>query len=268
MSFHHQNKPVLLPPRPVEEAKPPAAEASAGQRTPLELLSRPPLWDLLRPIRLDRRRLRKNRIVTLDRDHPASASFDLLRTKLLRLARENAWTTIAVTAPTPQSGTTALTLNLALSFSHQKDNRVLLLDLNLRNPRLAAVLGDGTGTFADLLLGGEGQLDAALVRHGDTLAIAAVAEPVPSAAEMLQARATARRIGEFRRALEPDLILVDAPPVLQRDDFQAALGLFDAVLLVADTHRTLVADVDRCERELSEQTNVIGVVINRCSFRR
>lgn len=264
MYVPHQNRSLLLLPHPVKET----AEACAEQPIPLAVSSRPLLSDLLRPIRLDPRRLRENRVVTLDRDHPASASFDVLRTKLLQRARENAWTTIGITAPTAQSGTTAVTLNLALSLSHQTDYRILLLDLNLRNPRLATILGgDGTGAVVDFL-GGEGQLDAALVRYGETLAIAAVAEPVPSAAEVLQARATARRIEEIRRALEPDIVLVDAPPVLQRDDFQATLSLYDAVLLVADTHHTLVADIDRCERELSEQTNVIGVVINRCRFER
>lgn len=266
MSVHHQNRPLLLLSHPAEEALPPKADALADQPTLIASPSRPPLWDLLRPIRLDPSRLRENRIVTLDRDHPASASFDVLRTRLLRLARENAWTTIGITAPTPQSGTTAVTLNLAFSLSHQTDHRILLLDLNLRNPRLAAVLGDGSG--ADFLLGGEGKLEAALVRHGNTLGIAALAGPVPSAAEVLQSTATASRIEEVRRALEPDLVLVDAPPVLQRDDFQATIPLYDAVLLVADTHQTLVADIDRCERELSEQTNVIGVVINRCRFER
>ncbi len=68
--------------------------------------------------------------------------------------------------------------------------------------------------------------------------------------------------------LEPDIVLVDAPPIMDRDYFQATMGMYDAVLLVADTHRTLLADIDRCERELSEQTNVIGVVINRCRFDR
>ncbi len=266
MSIQHQNRPVLLLPHPVEEA--PDADAFTEPQTSTTSPTRPLLSELLRPIRLDPRRLRENRVVTLDRNHPASASFDLLRTKLLRLARENEWTTIGITAPTSQSGTTAVTLNLALSFSHQTDHRTLLLDLNLRNPHLARVLGgEWTAAFADLF-GAEGQLDAALVRYGETLAIAAVAEPVPSAAEVLQTSTTAKRIAEMRQALKPDIVLVDAPPVLQRDDFQATLSLYDAVLLVADTQRTLVADIDRCERELSEHTNVIGVVINRCQFER
>lgn len=267
MSVEHQARSVLLLSRHVGEAMSPAADALSERATPISSPSRPPLSNILRPIRLDPSRLRKNRIVTLDRDHPASASFDVLRTKLLRLARENSWTTIGITSPTPQSGTTAITVNLALSLSHQMDCRTLLLDLNLRNPRVAVAVGcGGTADFARLL--GKGQLDAALVRYGETLAIGAVAEPVPSAAEVLQANTMARRIAEIRRAIEPDIVIIDAPPVLQRDDFQATIGLYDAVLLVADTHHTLVADIDRCERELSELTKVIGVVINRCRFKR
>ncbi|WP_299359637.1 hypothetical protein [uncultured Paracoccus sp.] len=265
MSVQPQNRSVLLLPHKGEEQ---ATDASTEQVTPIAAPSRPLLYDLLRPIRLDPRLLCENRIVTLDRNHPASASFDVLRTKLLRLARENAWTTIGVTAPEPQSGTTTVTLNLALSLSHQTDLRTLLLDLNLRNPGVARMLGDvQTATFADFL-GGEGQLGGAVVNYGETLAIAAAAEPVQSAAEVLQARATAKRLDEIRLALEPDLVIVDAPPVLQRDDFEATLALYDAVLLVADTTRTLLADLDRCERELSKHTNVIGVVVNRCQFAR
>lgn len=261
MSAEPKNRSLLLLPDP-------PGEVSAEPGNPMASPSRPLLSDLLRPVHLDPCRLRENRIVTLDRDHPASAAFDVLRTKLLRLARKNGWTTIGITAPTAQSGTTSVALNLAFSLSHQADHRTLLLDLNLRNPRLAALLGeDGAMAFGDLLAGG-GEVETALVRHGETLAIGASAAPVAGAAEVLQASATLTRIAEIRRALEPDLVLVDAPPVLQRDDFQATLGLYDAVLLVADTRRTLVADLDRCERQLSEQTNVIGVVINRCRFER
>lgn len=224
------------------------------------------LSGLLTAARLDPAHLRRQRVVAMDRGHPAAAAFDLLRTKLLRAARRNAWLTIGLTAPDARSGTTVVAANLALSLSCQADCRTLLLDLNLRNPRLASVLGIAKGARFERFLRGEAEIGGSLLHHGGTLAIGAAGAPDPSAAELLQARATATRIAQIEPDLQPDIVLVDAPPVLQRDDFQATLGLFDAVLLLADARHTQMSDIDRCEREISEQTDIAGIIVNRCNL--
>ena len=43
------------------------------------------------------------------------------------------------------------------------------------------------------------------------------------------------------------------------------LGLA-VVLLVAAAETTTIKEVDACERELASQTNVMGVVLNKCRY--
>ena len=63
-----------------------------------------------------------------------------------------------------------------------------------------------------------------------------------------------------------DVIVYDLPPMLQSDDAMAFLPQLDCVLLVAGAEKSRLDEVDKCEQELSEQTNVLGVVLNKCRY--
>jgi Mrp family chromosome partitioning ATPase len=56
------------------------------------------------------------------------------------------------------------------------------------------------------------------------------------------------------------------PPMLGSDDMQAFAGKVDCVLLVAAAESTTIDEIDRCERDLASQTNVLGVVLNKCRY--
>ena len=61
-------------------------------------------------------------------------------------------------------------------------------------------------------------------------------------------------------------MLFDLPPMLVSDDTMAFVGHVDAVLLIAAAEATTIKEVDSCERELASQTNVMGVVLNKCRY--
>ena len=58
------------------------------------------------------------------------------------------------------------------------------------------------------------------------------------------------------------------PPMLMSDDAMAFLPHVDCVLLVAAAEKSRLDEVDKCEQELAEQTNVLGVVLNKCRYTR
>ena len=78
--------------------------------------------------------------------------------------------------------------------------------------------------------------------------------------------ATAQGVAAIKSAFQPDVILYDLPPMLQSDDAMAFLPHLDCVLLVAAAERSRLDEVDKCEQELSEQTQVLGVVLNKCRY--
>src|SRR5262245_12915814 len=90
---------------------------------------------------LDPRHLESRRIVAHDVRDPRAKSFDILRTQVLRTMDTSHWQMLAVTSPTPGCGKTVTAVNLALSIARQSDRAVLLVDLDLQKPQVAACLG-------------------------------------------------------------------------------------------------------------------------------
>ena len=68
-------------------------------------------------------------------------AFDALRTKILQQMRANGWRRVAITSPGAACGKSTVALNLAFSLARQPDMRAILLDLDLRRPSLARMVG-------------------------------------------------------------------------------------------------------------------------------
>jgi Mrp family chromosome partitioning ATPase len=76
----------------------------------------------------------------VDPDSAPSEAFRTLRTTLRLLATDTPFRTLAVTSASPQEGKTLVATNLAVSFALAGE-RVLLVDSDLRNPRVHRVFG-------------------------------------------------------------------------------------------------------------------------------
>ncbi|HEV7718492.1 MAG TPA: CpsD/CapB family tyrosine-protein kinase [Arsenicitalea sp.] len=235
----------------------------------IDASSRPPLddpWLAMPVLNADHRRLARSRIITLERSDPAHVAFDMLRTKISKTMRQNNWTTLAVTSPTSGCGKTTMALNLAFSFAKHKDLRTVLVDLDLRRPEVAHILGLKPKYSTERFLKGEAPVGHYFVRHGENLAIGASSEPVVHAAELLQDRRTSETLDGLRQLLRPDLVIFDLPPMLVNDDLMGFLSNIDCVMLVAAADASTIAEVDVCERELAEDSKLLGVVLNKCRY--
>lgn len=219
-------------------------------------------WEALPALRLDPRHLRRNRIHA-DRASAQAGPFDMLRTRLLRSLKAGRWRRVAITSPDAGSGKSTLAANLALSLARQPDLRVALVELDLRRPSLARLLGIAQPPHWPDALIGDAPIEERLQRIGDNLALGLCARSMPGAAELLQGSGAGAVLDRLERRYAPDVVLFDLPPMLRADDAMAALDKVDCALLVAEAEVTPVADIDRCESDLAEQTNVLGVVLNK-----
>ena len=113
----------------------------------------------------------KNRIVTFADADPAHATFDMIRTKILRVLRQNGWTSLGFTSPTSGCGKTTACLNVAFSLAHQPDLRTVLVDLDLRRPAVASHIGLTRPQSMASVLQGTRPVAENFVRYGDNLAI-------------------------------------------------------------------------------------------------
>ncbi len=222
-------------------------------------------WEAIQPLELSAGRLSNRRLVSIE-GGPNATPFDVLRTKILQLMKANDWRRVAITSPSAGCGKTTLAANLAASFGRQVDMRTILMDMDMRRPALAKILDHkGQHSVFDVL---EEKVDFAdqARRLGQNVAFSMNYMPAREPADLFLRKRTAEIIDTIERTYEPGMLVFDMPPMLANDDTAAFLPMVDCVLLVAEAEVSTVKQIDLCEKELSEQTNVLGVVLNKCRF--
>jgi Mrp family chromosome partitioning ATPase len=198
------------------------------------------------------------------RFEPAVAAFDVLRTKVLRLLRENGWRSIAVTSPTAGCGKSVVAINLAFGLARVIDRRIALLDLDLRRPSMAQYLQLQRPPSMENFLNGTASLEETFLSWEDSLAIGANRSPVADPTGLLQNPSTQEAISKVHEELHPDVTVYDMPPLFDNGDVLAFAPNVDCVLLVAGAGKSKVSEIEASERELARVTNVLGIVLNKC----
>lgn len=225
------------------------------------------VWESLSTTTLHEAALIGKGLFTNAQQSNATAYFDILRTRLLHAMKEREWKRIAITSPTQGCGKTYIAANLALSLSRRPSSKTVLLDLDLRNPGLATLLGQtDAGTIRDFL-NGDQPLESHFKRVGRTLALGLNDTALPDAAEVLHEPSTAASLSAMVAHLNPEMVIIDAPPTLVGDDVLALLPMVDALLMVIDGTKTTAEEVRNCERLFAGHCPLMGVVLNRAQDR-
>ena len=206
-----------------------------------------------------------NRIMTYSISAQAMP-FDMLRTKILLMMRQNNWTRLAITSPEPNCGKTTLACNMAFGFSRQQDLRTMLLDFDMRKPSVAAVLGHGADAAIDTVLSGESLPQEHMCCVNENLAISMVRTSVVDPMKTVMSPQTPEVLDQLQEDFQPDLMIFDLAPMLAVDETRAILKYVDCAIIVARAEQTRMGRLDMCEREVSEYTNVLGMVLNNCRY--
>jgi Mrp family chromosome partitioning ATPase len=197
---------------------------------------------------------------------PEAACFDVLRTNILRQMRANGWKRLAITSPTPGCGKTTTSLNLGFSLGRLHDLHTLVIEADLRRPAMRSCLRLKPKHMFATFMSGEAAAQDHLAAYGKGLAFGTNFGPLRNSAELLASQGVGEKLAELDRLYAADLTIFDMTPMLVSDDTIAFLHNVDCTLLVAAAGVTTTAQIDRCERALAEQTNVLGVVLNKCRY--
>jgi protein-tyrosine kinase len=202
-------------------------------------------------VKLDRDHLESKRIIAHDISDPRSTAFDMLRTQVLLEMAKNRWGMLAITSPTPGCGKTLTAINLALSSSRQPETPVLLVDLDLRKPQVAACLGVKRDQGVLSTLRGETPLAAAVFRattdrYGLTVLI--TEGPTKNASELVGSSSMTTLLQNLRRDFASHIIIIDTPPMLSTDDTLRLLPQMDCVLLVPSVGTSIAVSIGHSPR--------------------
>jgi len=184
-----------------------------------------------------------------------------IRTNLLFMSPEKPAKRIVVTSAGPQEGKTTTLISMGITLANG-GQRVLLVDSDMRRPRLHKSFGVPNSLGLSSLIVGEGSLEEAIKSTTIPGLFVLPSGPVPpNPAELLHTerfKALARELGE-----KFDRVLFDSPPVGAVTDPLVLANQMDGTLLVAKMLRTNKDLAERAAKSLKDaNARVLGVVLN------
>lgn len=202
----------------------------------------------------------KRRIALLQPDSFVAEQFRTLRARLDALAAERPVRTIAVTSAMPDEGKTTAALNLALVSSMNLDRRVLLVDCDLRRPKLHVALGLRPECGLAEVLSGDATLESAVVAvEGTSLRVLPVHATPSNPSELLASDRMRSLVEEVARSY--DQVIFDMPPTLALPDAKTVSELTDGLVFVVRANSTPRDDV-AAALDILDRRRVLGLVLN------
>jgi len=207
--------------------------------------------------------MQERRLVMGLRNDPHADVFRQLRTNVLRQLREKEWTSIAVVAPTAACGKTFVTANLAIAIAMEVNQTVLVVDADLRNPRVGWQFGMEVEKGLLDYLHSDVPIEDLLVNPGfDRLVVLPGRHTSDSSSELLSLPKMSSLVQELKSRYQSRIILFDLPPLLTSDDALLFMPHFDAALLVVEDGMTTPEEINR-SLSILEETNLAGMVLNK-----
>ncbi len=215
--------------------------------------------------RLERRSAPKNPcIVTLnDPESPAAEEYRKLKTTVLRLAPQNRKQhTFVVTSSISGEGKSLTAINVAVSMAQDIDQRVLLIDCDLRRPSLSEYLGITVHTGLAQCLREGAPVQSAILKTGvPGLELLPAGKAVRNPVEILSSPRMRSLVNEVKRLAPDRTVIIDTPPVLPFAETQVLSSLADGVLFIVKEGESTVQEV-RDSLDLIAGANLLGIVFN------
>lgn len=214
-------------------------------------------------VQLDSAHLENYRIIAQNKLDPTSWAFDSLRTQVLQKMEENDWRTVAIISPTPGAGKSVVAINLAISIAQQSQKTAMLVDFDLRKPRVAEYLGIKHDKSLNDFIVGKAELSEIIVNPGiPRLTVIPTNNPVSKSSETLSSTGFHKLIIELKERYDSRVVIFDLPPILNADDAMVLLPQVDCVLLVLGNGLHTEPEITETMRLLAK-SNILGVVVNR-----
>ena len=178
----------------------------------------------------------QTRLTVSDPLSPIAESYRLLRTDLLFTAEDKPFKSLMAATAKPGQGATTTICNLAVALA-SVGKRVILIDADLRRPKLHGFFNVSNETGLTSLLRDECELEEALkVTDIDNLLVLP-SGPLPlNPAELL----ASQKMRALHERLKPhtDFVLVDTPSAIAFSDSSILASYLDAVMIVVRAQET------------------------------
>lgn len=196
-------------------------------------------------------------------------SYKLLRTNLNFKNEDNRYQVILVTSSGKEEGKSTTIANLAVTFA-QEDKRVLLIDADLRLPRINIIfnINERKNGLSNMLVDNIPFKSLVnKIENFENLEILTAGNKNISPTELLNSKLFEAFIKQCRKVY--DIILIDTPPLLSFADANIISKTADGVLLVAAAHQTKKTTLIEAKRSLEKiGATIIGIVLTKADFNK
>lgn len=194
---------------------------------------------------------------------PIAEAYRSLRTSIQFMAIENPIKVLQITSAVPGEGKTTTAANLAVMFA-RAGVRTVLIDCDLRRPRLHRFFGLPTRAGLTDLLVGNAQLEDVIspVEADKQLWVIGAGARTSNPSELLATSVFQRKLETVRQSA--DFVILDSPPILPVTDGLVIANRVDATILVATADQTTSRNLRRTI-ELLRQVGapLVGAILNR-----
>jgi polysaccharide biosynthesis transport protein len=189
-----------------------------------------------------------------------------LRTNILFSAADRELKTLAVCSANEREGKTTIVIYLGTAMA-QSGQRTLLIDTDMRRPRLHKSLNVALSPGLSNLLIGEDDYDN-LIKPTEVkdLFVLPCGPPPPNPAELLLTKRFEHVLGELAKRF--DRIILDSPPIQPVTDAVVLSKRVDGVVLVVRASRTIRDELRRSARMIRDVGGgLVGVIVNELDAR-
>lgn len=246
------------------ETRMPEARTVPGTVEPFDEV----VYSQTRCVHVDREKLIDGKICSILEKDEIADQYKLLRTTLLNRMRHNRYNTVEVTSFKERDGKTLTCVNLAITMAKESRQNVLLVDMDLRRPRIHKVFGiDPEPGLSDYFLNDTPLKDILIHLSIERLTILPAGGHMDNSTEIIGSRRMEALIREIKTRYEDRYIIFDTPALKTCSDPLVLSSYVDAIVLVARAGHTTTKDITSGMAMLKGK-NILGIVLNDSETRR
>jgi exopolysaccharide/PEP-CTERM locus tyrosine autokinase len=195
-------------------------------------------------------------------DTQIAEEYRRLKSMLIRETKADFLNTIMITSSLDAEGKTLTATNLAITLAQEIDHSILLIDADLRKPRIHEYLGIKNGYGLSDYLTQDIDISEVLIKTGiGNLVVLPAGHAVNNPVELLSSEKMKSLIKDLKHKYMDRYIIIDTPPILHFADAIAIGSLVDGIIFVVMEGRTQKKTIENA-LNLIKDLNVLGLVFN------
>lgn len=209
-----------------------------------------------------------NALPVLEPTSTASEGYRDLRSQLIFQNPGDTTRVLTVTSASPAAGATTVATNLAVAFA-EVGHKVCLVDGNLRDPKIAALLSlEADAGLAEVLQGTRELPDVMQLWNDGTLSVITAGTTPVNPNELLSSKRLPELVEKLRTDFEFDTVIFDSSALGRSSDSAVLAASTDGAIVVARYAET-AAPAAACGLKSLESAGVpvISAVLNACPAR-